>query len=342
MLNTRFHKEENKFDGIYRGRVVQVDVEDDGEKNKYGAVRVFIPDLMSKEIQGNIDEFKSGILAYPSNLQLGGYNDDDPNGTANFAAAGVYVPLLNSYVKIMFENGDLERAFYIGPWQDKIAPLPPVNRNVDEPHKVYTVLFSGEGRSIVVCDSKDQARVEITGKKRKLNADDGPAGNSSSTYEVDGNQTTIIIDETDGNEKILIRTHKGDFLKFDIEKQSLEGSFKGDILFKTDGKFQVTAKGGIDLKTEGSAAIESTGTMNIKATVSGIFMEGKLAVSLKSLGSIMIQGAQTFIQSQISCPARAALATFPQGDRSQGASSATSTSGTNSESTPSRPAETTD
>lgn len=306
---------ENKYTEIYRARVVEVDVDDDGEKNKYGAVRVFLPDLMNKEIDTEVDEFKDGILAYPGNLLMGGYNEDDPDKSSYYCAAGVYVPLLNSYVKVMFEGGDLERAFYIGPWHDKIAPLPPVNRNVDEPHKVYTVITTNSGRSMVICDSEDQARVEITGKKRKLNPSDGPAGNKDSAYEIDDNQTTILLDERQGNEKLLIKTHKGDYVKLDIEKQSLECYFKGDIIINTDSNFILNAKKNIDIKAEQSCNIESKSSMNIKSSNSTIFIDGKSALGIKSNGKILIKGSATFIQTPLSCPAKAAAEANPTGDR---------------------------
>jgi hypothetical protein len=311
------HKDKYKYTDVYRGRVVEVDVEDEGEKNKYGAVRVFIPDLMNKEIDKDLDEFKNGILAYPANMLMGGYNEDDKEGSANFAAAGIFVPNKNSYVRIVFEGGDLERAFYLGPWHDKIAPLPIVNRNVEQPHKVYTVVISGEGRSFVVCDSPDQARIEMTGKKRKLTDKEGPSGNKSSLYTVDGNQSIILIDERDGSEKILIKTYKGDFLNIDIEKQTLECSFKGDIMMKTGGNFQVSAAGDIDLKANGSASLTAVGTANLKSTLGGAFIEGRMAAGLKSTGLIMIKGAVSFVQSALSCPAKAAAAAQPQGERGE-------------------------
>lgn len=312
---SNFHKEKYRFNEIYRARVVEVDIEEDGEKNKYGAVRVYIPDLMNKEIDTELDEFKNGILAYPANMLMGGYNEDDPEESSFFAAAGVFVPKKNSYVRVYFEGGDLERAFYLGPWHDKIAPLPAVNRNVDEPHKVYTVVISGEGRSVVVCDSQDQARIEITGKKRKLESSSGPSGNNSSVYEVNNNQSVILIDEREGSEKILIKTYKGDFINLDLEKQSLECKFKGDILMSTEGDFKVTAQGNIDLKANETASLTANGTVNLKSTLSGAFIEGRIAAGIKSTGVIMINGAASFIQSALSCPAKAAQLAKPQGER---------------------------
>lgn len=307
---------ENKYSGkIFRARVVEVDVDDDGEKNKYGAVRVYIPEMMTKEIQEDLDEFKNGILAYPANMSLGGYNEDDPESTSFYAAANVFIPTLNSYVRVMFEDDNLERAFYLGPWQERAVPLPAVNRNVEEPHKVYTVITSGQGRSIVVCDSPDQQRIEITGKKRKLDDSEGPAGNASAVYEIDNNQTVILIDEREGSEKLIIKTHKGDFINLNIEERTLECNFKSDIKINTEGKFQVNAKGGIDMKTEGLASLEAKGSMNIKSSSSSVFVEGKQAASLKAGSKILIKGQTAYIQTPMSCPAKAAQEAEPSGDR---------------------------
>lgn len=318
ILDQSFHDKTFKYDGIYRARVVEVDIEEEGEKNKYGAIRVFIPDLMNSEIFEDVDEFKDGILVYPGNMQMAGYNEDDPDKGSYYAAAGVMVPLKNSYVRVMFEGGDLERGIYIGPWHDKIAPLPIVNRSAKEPHKVYTIIHANSGRSVIVSDSEDNARVEITGKKRKLKDDDGPAGNKASVFEIEDNQSVIIIDESEGSEKILIQTHKGDFINLDVEKQSLEMNFKGDIKIKTDGKFQVSAKGGIDMSTNGSAALQSRGSMNMKSTTSSLSVEGRSIVTVKSTAIVAVKGAASFVQSIPGCPAKAAEEAAPEGGRSSG------------------------
>lgn len=315
-MKTQLHDEQNKLLGTYRARVVEVDIEQDGEKNCYGSVKVYIPDLMNNLIDKNIDEFKSGILAYPSNNPIGGYNSDDPDKTS-FYASSVYIPRKNSYVRVYFENGDPSRCFYLGPWQDKLAKLPPENRGThagEEPHKVTTIFKSGEGRSIVISDSRNTERVEITGKKRDLSDSDGPQGNSSSVLKIDGNQTTILIDERSGKEKILIKTYKGDFLNINTDERTLEVFFKNDIAFKTDGVFSIESKRGIIFKTNGDFAVSSKQMIKLVSSLSMV-LNSKISIYMNSVTNI-IEGAISYIQSKMpKGPSFISRIRTPKGDR---------------------------
>ena len=91
---------------------------------------------------------------------------------------------------------------------------------------------------MVFSDDPADERVEITGKKRNLK--EPPTGDWDSVYEIDGNQTTILLDEVEGREKVLIRTVKGDYIHVDIDEQQLQCYFKNDIKIQTDGNLHVT------------------------------------------------------------------------------------------------------
>lgn len=309
------HDKNNRLDGIYRARVVEVDIDEDGEKNKYGSIRVFVPDFMNSNIDESIDEYKNGLIAYPANNLVGGYNNEDSD-EGSFYTGTVYTPRKNSYVRVYFEGGDPSRCFYLGAWRQKNAPLPPENRGKsggDEPHKVTTIYKSGEGRTIVVSDSRGCERVEITGKKRNISG--GPAGNHQSVFKIDDNQTVILLDEREGQEKLLIRTHKGDYVNINIEKQTLEAYFKNDIIIKTDGSFNVLAKKDIHLTSDARFTAESKLNMLLS---SGMITQliAKSTLFIKSSSNIIMDGIMAYIQSKLSYPVNCGCRPpEPKGDR---------------------------
>jgi len=91
-----------------------------------------------------------------------------------------------------------------------------------------------------------------------------PTGDTNSVYTIDGNQTTILLDERSGKEKVLIRTHKGDFFHIDIDEQKLQAYFKSDIEIKTDAKLYITSKDEMHLATESKLFVYSKEDMEHK------------------------------------------------------------------------------
>ena len=233
-----------KYFGFYRAKVIENNIDD----NKYGAVKVFVPDLMVGEVDenGKTDESK-GINAYPANNPVGGYNNEDDEGTASYQTS-VYIPAKNSWCWIFFEGGDLSRPFYFAAFNYKNSMLPPENRNVTDPAKVFTVLKTNTGRSLIVSDSTDCERIEICGKKRQI--DNGPEGDNASSYNIDDNMSTILFDERDNKEKILVRTRLGDFINIDIDDRRLQINFANDIIINTDNNLYLNVGGDMHLKVK--------------------------------------------------------------------------------------------
>jgi len=238
--------------GFYRARVVE-----NKDKEQFGRVLVWIPDLMP-DIPDN-----EGIWARPANNPLGGRNTQYESD--NHYMGTCYIPRKGSYVWVFFETGNINRPYYFGGLDIEHSKVLPENQVGSNFQDKWTIFKSHEGRTIIISDDPDDARVEITGKKRKLTTP--PSGDVSSVYTIDTNQTTILLDERSGTEKILIRTHKGDFLHIDIDERKLQVSFESDILIKTNGKFQVTAMDDIDIKSKtGNIHIEAeSGTVDVKS-----------------------------------------------------------------------------
>jgi len=241
--------------GFYRAKVVDSD-----DKENFGRVLAWIPDVMV------FLPDTAGLWARPANNPIGGRNEED-GGENNFMGSS-FIPRKGSWIWIFFENGNINRPYYFGALDlENAKVLPEVQ--LGGTNDKWVIFKSHDGRTITVSDDPDDARVEITGKKRNIS--EPPSGDTGSVYTIDKNQTTILLDErgdgTDKQEKILIRTHKGDFLNIDIAKQELHASFTNDIHIKSNKNIYITAKEEFHIKSElGKMNIASNAdNVNIKA-----------------------------------------------------------------------------
>ena len=293
-----------KIHGIYRG----ICTENNIEGNKYGAIRINIPELCT-EFEPNYGSEKYGLIAYPKNNAMGGYSSENPESSYS---ASLCVPLVGSYVQCEFENGSPDSLYYLGPWTMKGCEVPPENQGVEDPAKVYLLGKSGDGRSVILCDSPDEARTEITGKRHMLSG--GGAGNSESSYTITGNMNTIIISEKNGNEKILIANRSGDFINFDVTNRMIQISCLNDIRISTQGKLQLSAGDGIIINTKslnvsssgGNTDITSEGNLNLTQTGD---------VNIKADGNINLDSCMLFEQSGQASTASKSIAIPPVGGR---------------------------
>ena len=236
--------------GFFRAQVVN-----NRDDKKFGRIMIWVPDLMPK-----VDKTK-GIWAMPANNPIGGLNTETGEASHNYCST-CYIPRKGSYVWIFFENGNINKPFYFSGLDlqnTKVLPECQVGSKYEDK---WVILKSHDGRCIVMSDDPDDCRVEITGKKRKISSP--PTGDTGSVYTIDGNQTTILLDERSGKQKILIRSYNGDFINFDIEERKLMVGFNGDIEIATKGKFKVSAAKGFDFKTDYDLNLEATGKINIK------------------------------------------------------------------------------
>jgi len=192
------------------------------DPQKLGRVMVWIPDIMSE-----VPDTK-GIWARPANNPIGGRNTKE--GNDNNYMGSCLVPSKGSYVFIFFECGNINQPWYFGSLElDSSKSLPECQTG--EYDNKWVLFKSHEGRCVVISDDPGDERVEITGKKRQLS--NPPDGDINSVTQIDGNQTTILFDERDGKEKILIRTHKGDFLNIDVDNQKLQAKFATAITLQS-------------------------------------------------------------------------------------------------------------
>ncbi|MCK5018462.1 MAG: hypothetical protein KAS32_15490 [Candidatus Peribacteraceae bacterium] len=238
--------------GFYRAKITEVDIPD---YKDYGAARVFVPDVMT-DLDPNYDESTMGLIAFPANNSIGGRNDQE-DGSFNW---GQSLPhRKGDWVWVFFENGAYHKPFYWNAINIQNSKLPPESRvnftggELEEAHTVYTVIKTTKGRSVIVADSSDVERIEITGKKRTSSPSSNAGGSDQdgNYHTIDGNQTVILFDERDGKEKILIRSHNGDFIHFDIDERELHQYFEGDIKVKTDSDYHLKVGGDFHLDVSG-------------------------------------------------------------------------------------------
>ena len=214
--------------GNFRAKVV-----DNKDKQKFGRVLVWIPDLMP-----TVSETE-GIWARPANNPLGGRNME--NDAGHHFMGSSYIPKKGAWVFIFFEGGNINRPYYFGALDLENTKVLPENQLGSNYEDKWTIFKSHDGRTIIISDDPDDERVEITGKKRYIS--NPPSGDEFSVYRIDGNQTTILLDERDGKQKILIKSYKGDFIHFDIDDRDLEIKFARDIHIEAGGNIFVKAQG---------------------------------------------------------------------------------------------------
>lgn len=245
--------------GNWRAQVV-----DNKDTKKFGRVLVWVPDLMPE-----VDQ-KEGIWARPANNPLGGRNMEADS--QNHYVGTSYIPQKGSWVFIFFEGGNINLPYYFGALELENTTVLPENQVGSNYENKWTILKTHEGRAIVISDDPDDARVELTGMKRQM--ENPPTGDTESVYTIDDNMTTILLDERDGKQKILLRTHWGDFLHIDIDERNLQASFDNDIKIECNGDFFLTVNGDINVKSKaGDGNVEfASGDLDVK--VSGDYKTG--------------------------------------------------------------------
>ena len=271
--------------GFYRAKVTN-----NKDPEKYGRVKIWIPDLMP-----DIDSTDPNVhlWARPANNPLGGRNNIDDED--QYYSGTSYIPKKGSWVWCFFENGNPNRPYYWGALDIENSPVLAENQYGENYQHKWTIFKSSQGRCIVISDDPDDMRLEITGKKRKIK--NPPSGDVTSVYNIIDNQTTILLDERSGKEKVLIKTYKGDYLNFDIETRKLHIYTADDIHIKSDNSIYIEAKNNIHLKSGANTFISAGGEIHENAAA-----------------NVNIDGANTYIQSGTSIPA---LNANPIGIRNQ-------------------------
>jgi len=302
--------------GFYRA-----EVSNNNDIERKGKVQVWIPDIMGEHLRGG------GAWALPGNQAIGGRNDDNKT---SFYAGQCIIPPKGSWIWVFFENGNTSRPFYTGALNLQNSLVLPECRTGKKPSDKWVVFKSTLGRCVVISDDPSDCRVEITGKKRQIGSP--PDGDKNSVFEIPYNQTTILIDERLGGEqKILIRTYRGDFLCIDVENQNLSVNIKNQVnISATDfnilcDTFNVTAMTSVTFQTVDlrfyASTIDTQTATNISnvAYFGGITNQAGLELNLASASGVSVTGPTVRTNCGISPPdfdfASLVLPVYPLGIR---------------------------
>lgn len=239
--------ESRKYYGFYRAKVV-----DNKDPEKRGQVLVWIPDLMPK-----IPDTE-GIWACPVNT-LGGR---DPVNKETWKQGTCYIPVVGSWVWVFFEGGNPSRPFYFGSIEIEQSRTVVENQLGSEYWNKWTVIRTRQGRVIIISDDPDDARVELTGRKR--NESMRLEGDSASVYAIDGNQTVILIDERAGKEKVLIKDWRGNTIHIRSHSDEIHIYANSDIVINTSNNLHIKAAANLDIGVDGDCKIKVGGSMHIK------------------------------------------------------------------------------
>lgn len=288
----------NDFSGIYRAVVI-----DNRDEAMQGKVQVWIPDLMPEISQDK------GIWASPANNPVGGRNEEYDESHVYMGTS--YIPQKGSFVFVFFEKNDPRKPWYFGGCNLENTTVLPENQVGSEKENKWVVFKSAEGRCVVISDDPDDRRVEITGKKRNIS--NPPSGDTESVYTIDSNQSTVLLDEREGKEKVLIRTHKGDYLHIDIDEQRLHAEFSDEIRIKCGSTFSLESKE-FQLKTSGDVNLEGGGAVNVKAGSDvAIGAGGNATITAASV--MAADGSTVKIQEGASLSPSSAQPESPEGQR---------------------------
>lgn len=269
----------NTFNGFYRGLVIE-----SRDPKMRGRVKVRIPDLLTIPDVPKVGEWcKAGLWALPANNYLGGRNQKDTSERCNFPEAhfqgSCLIPPKGSYVFIFFEKGNPNFPYYMGAADIGAVKVLPENQYGSSPEQKWTLLKTNKGRCIVVSDDEDDCRVEITGKKRQLNSP--PNGDMKSIFDIDGNQSVILIDERKGKEKIYIKDYKGNFIRIDQEKNDIVMFAHHNIQMKAENDIYIEA--GRDIQIQASRDIKSTAKNDMSLYAMNKFSETAKSMDRMSL-----------------------------------------------------------
>ena len=287
--------------GNWRAQVV-----DNKDTQKFGRVLVWIPDLMPEVSK------REGIWARPANNPLGGRNIEADSDLHYMGSS--LIPKKGSWVFVFFEGGNINLPYYFGALDLENTPVLPENQVGSNYEHKWTLIKSHEGRAFVVSDDPDDARVEITGMKRQMT--EPPTGDKESVYQIDDNMTTILLDERDGKQKILIRTHWGDYLHIDVDERNLQAYFENDIKMECGGDYYLTVGGDINIKSKsGDTYIEGEGgKLDVKMSGDVKTSSGG-EIHRKASGTIYDDGSNLIQQNGLAQDASSATDAEPEGER---------------------------
>lgn len=248
---------------FYRAKVV-----DNKDPKLTGQVKVWIPDVM-------IDiPPKDGLWARPANNAYGAGHKDLKDGRKH--AGSSHIPSVDHWVWVFFENDNPNIPYYISALYIENQPILPENSVNQEWWNKWVLHRSPRGRTVMISDDPDDARVMITGKKN----DYDPNNPIDSVFRVKDNQIMFVIDEAGpqdqmNEDKAMLLDYHGNYVRLHVwENRYLvymsneKGKPAEIILFTKTNMVKLSEKGNgyIQLTNDGGTInMDNDGTINIDA-----------------------------------------------------------------------------
>ena len=210
----------------YRAKVIDVK-----DPKKIGRVRVWIPSLMYGTVADN-----DGIWAMPGNNAFVSNKESTDKGGQDCGT--LMIPPKNSYVWVIFEDGDFNKPLYVGGMNVQTNESVPVeNQNGSQYYNKWTLLKSPQGRQLFISDDPDDEGIIIRGKQKNRSA-----RNKTSDPREPRDSMYLELWEKKGEECAILKDGSGQFFLLDtannrVRIQHSSGSFieftsGGDILIQ--------------------------------------------------------------------------------------------------------------
>lgn len=219
----------------YRAKVVDVK-----DPKKCGRVKVWIPDLMYNNVSEN-----DGCWAMPGNSPFTSNKDSSVKGGQD--CGSLIIPPNESYVWIVFEDGDFDKPRYTGGINLSVDDSVPVeNQSGKEYYNKWTILKSPKGRQILISDDPDDESIIIRGKQKSR----GGRTKSSDPRQPEDSMYFQLWEKA-GEECAMLKDSKGQFILLDTAKdrirvQHVSGSY---IEFTSGGDIIIQAKNNVHINS---------------------------------------------------------------------------------------------
>ncbi len=221
--SSKIHIEANKR---YRAKVIDVK-----DPKKIGRVKVWIPSLMYGVVSDN-----DGIWAMPGNNAFVG--NKEATGKGGQDCGSLMIPPKDSYVWIIFEDGDFNKPIYVGGLNVQTEEsVPTENQNGTQYYNKWTLLKTPNGKQIFLSDDPDDESIILRGKQKNRSS-----RNKTSDPREPKDSMYFELWEKSGEEYIILKDGSGQFFLLDtannrIRLQHNTGSFieftsSGDIIIQ--------------------------------------------------------------------------------------------------------------
>lgn len=239
-VDNNITKQPIEINKLYRAKVVDVK-----DPYKRGRIKVWITGLMGRNVEDD-----NGCWASPANNIFSG-NKDFPEDRGLDDCGSLIIPPKNTYVFVIFENGDFSKARYINSLNlseiDESVPVE--NQSGKEYWNKWTMIKTPKGRQILVSDDPDDESVIIRGKY--LNRSSREKGKKDPRLPKDSMYMELY--EKSGEEYAIVKVKPTQYVLLDktnniIRLQHPSGSFieftsSGDIVIQSAGKVKINCLG---------------------------------------------------------------------------------------------------